>query len=123
MLNTTITLVGDSASTRDYALQSWQGPNTVRANAAASPGLPETLSIQHSERTNKTNGELLQRHNVRFVKSVANSDGVTVSAVVQVSFEHDIDPAITAAIVKDMFTQAKNLLDATTIGKLLNNEP
>lgn len=123
MLSQDLTLAGDASSSRVYSLQALEKGGSLRSNSAATPGLPETLSIQHTERTDKSTKVTVQRHSVRLEKSVANAAGVPVKSTVFVVFEHHIDPAVTAAQIKDQFTQAKNLLDGTTIGKVLNNEP
>lgn len=123
MLPQDITIVGDSASTRIY---SWKSPispgGLLRVNSSAPVGLPETLSVNHTE--GKQAGLPLDRHLVRLDLSKLTALGVAVRASFYVVMEVPRDPIITAAMLKDMRTQAFNLLNvAGYMDKLLAGEP
>jgi hypothetical protein len=123
MLNTDITLAGDSSSSRVY---SWKSPispgGILRVNSSAPVGLPETLSVNHTE--GKKGGLPLDRHLIRLDLAKANGSGAVVTASFYVVMEVPRDPIITAAMLKDMRTQMVNLLaTAGYMDKLLAGEP
>lgn len=122
MFNTSITLAGDSSSSRAYDLVSIVDGSAIRKVATAPTGELESLTTKHSSSVN-SQGITVKRHLVRFDLRKSGSSGKPVQAAVYVVFEVPQDSAITAAIIKDMFTQSKNFLDATNIGKVLNDEP
>lgn len=122
MLNTDITLAGDSSSTRTYALRSIEGGNSFRANASAPNGEAETLTVKHSSNKNGS-GIAVKRHLVRLDLQKVNAAGIPVNAAVYVVVEVPVDPAITVAYIKDMRTQMTNFLVNANVDKILSDEP
>jgi hypothetical protein len=122
MFTDPITLVGDSASTRGYALVSIQDGNTVRANPLAPVNAPETMQVKHQ--LSSRGGVPLDRHLARLDLTKINSLSAPVVASVYMTLEVPRDAAITLAMIKDMRTQLTNFVNtAGNIEKLLNNEP
>jgi hypothetical protein len=121
MFTDPITLVGDSASTRNYALKSIVDGKTVRANAAAPVNLPELLTISHS--VSSRNGVPLDRHSIRLDLCKANALLTVLQASYYVVIEVPQDSTITAAMIKDMRTQMTNFVTDANIAKILNGEP
>lgn len=123
MLNTDIVLAGDGGSTRTYA---WKAPispgGLLRVNSSSPVGLPETLSVNHTE--SKAGGLPLDRHLIRLDLSKSTASGAVVKASFYVVMEVPRDPVITAAMLKDMKTQMVNLLAVSGyMDKLLAGEP
>jgi len=117
------TIVGDSSSTRVYALTSLLGGVSVRQNASAPVGLPEQFLISHQE--SKRGGFALDRHSIRFNLSKTSSVGTSpVQASVYCVIEVPRDSAITVAMIRDMRTQLVNFITSNgNVDKILNGEP
>jgi hypothetical protein len=123
MFNTSITLAGDSASTRNYDLRSIEGGKSIRANASAASNELEALTISHSQNTLK-DGTKVKRHLVRLDLTKVNAtSGKAFNAAVYAVIEQPIDSVITTALLKDMRTQLKNFLDDGNTLKVINDEP
>lgn len=122
MLNTDITLTGDAASSQTYSFMNYPTPtSSLRGDRVAGTVLPRTMAIGHS--LSKKGASAIERHVVRLNLTKANAlTAEKVTGSVYVVFERPQDDAVTIAHYKDMFTQIKNLLDAGTIEKVLNNE-
>jgi hypothetical protein len=123
MLLQDITLAGDASSSRIY---SWKSPispgGILRINSSAPVGLPETLSVNHTE--SKQGGLPLDRHLVRLDLSKSTALGVVVRGSFYVVMEVPRDPIFTAAMLKDMKTQMVNLLAVSgNMDKLIAGEP
>lgn len=123
MFNTSITLAGESSSTRNYDLVSMDGGNSVRKNPLAPVGELESLSIRHSSSVQKDTGLTIDRHLVRFDLQKVTSGGEPANLGVYVVMEVPRDSVITAALVKDIRTQMVNLLTLGNVDKILNGEP
>lgn len=121
MFTTSLTVLGDSSSSRVYDLRSILNGTAIRGVAAAPANAPEILTISHS--TSSRNGIPLDRHLLRLDLTKINSDNKPVMASVYCVIEVPQDTVITLAIIKDMRTQLKNLLDDTNTAKLVNSEP
>jgi hypothetical protein len=79
------------------------------------------MTIGHS--VSKKGALSTERHVVRLNLTKANAlTGEKVTGSVYVVFERPQDDSVTVAHYKDMLTQIKNLLDAGTVEKVLNNE-
>jgi hypothetical protein len=117
-----ITLVGDSASTRDYKLRSIVAGNSERGNASAPANELENLSIKHSRSVK--NGVVVKRHLVRLDLGKVNATTqVLHTAGVYAVLEVPTDSSITSTMIKDMVTQLKNFLTAGNVSALINEEP
>lgn len=122
MYPTDITLTGDSASTRTYALRSITDGNAIRAVATAPANQPEVLTVKHQ--VSSRGGIPLDRHLVRLDLSKEDSEGTVVMGSVYLTVEVPRNSAFTAAMAKDMKTQLVNFINtATYADKLLNSEP
>jgi hypothetical protein len=122
MFTDPITLVGDSASTRGYALVSIEGGSTIRSNPLAPVNTPETMLVKHQ--LSSRGGLPLDRHLVRLDLTKINALSLPVVGSVYVNFEVPRDLVFTLAMVKDMRTQLVNFITlAGVVEKLLNNEP
>jgi expansin (peptidoglycan-binding protein) len=121
MLSLDITLAGDASSSQIYSLVDVDNGNSVRKNSSAPADAPQSLTIKHESYTKS--GYSGGRHLIRLDRSRAQA---TTLIPVQGSVYVVIDaPAntVSAADLKDMFTQLKNLLTAGVISQMLNGEP
>lgn len=121
MFPLSITLAGDAGSSRAYALTSVEGGRSIRKNATAPSGEPETLTIAHSATKRGTLD--VDRHLMRLdlTKSDVNGNKATASVQLVIELPRSIS---TAAQVKDMKTQVVNFLaTAGYMDQILNSEP
>lgn len=121
MFSLDITLAGDSGSSQTYSLVSVNEGNSIRSNAAAPKDAPQTLIHKHESYVRDSIKGV--RHLVRFERSRAHATTakqVTGSVYIVIDAPNE---TITAADIKDMFTQIKNHLTAGNIDKVLNGEP
>lgn len=121
MFTNDITLAGDASSSTTYALLSIADGKSVRGNAAATLGQPQTLTVSHS--VTKRGSLQVDRHLARLDKTKLDALNSPVGAAVYAVLEVPRNSAITEAEINDMVTQLKNFLSAGNIDKLLNGEP
>lgn len=121
MFTNDITLAGDASSSTTYALLSIADGKSVRGNAAAPLGQPQTLTISHG--VTKRGSLMVDRHLARLDKTKLDASNAPVGAAVYTVLEVPRNATITEAEINDMCTQLKNLLSAGNIDKLLNGEP
>jgi len=122
MLTDPITLVGDSSSTRAYALRSITDGKSIRS--VASPVAPITGELLSIGTTVASKGSVTtDRHLIRLDRTIPNAAGTPVTASYYVVIEVPRDVVITQAIIKDMRTQMSALLVDATLVKILNGEP
>lgn len=122
MFTNDITLVGDAASTRTYALTGVSDGKSIRANPLRSAALPERMTISHAP--SKKGTLITDRHLVRFDNAVSDPlTGEVLTIGVYCVLEIPRNVNATAAVAKDMVTQLKNFLSAGFVQQLLNNEP
>jgi hypothetical protein len=121
MLLNDITLAGDASSSQTYSLISVQDGNSVRRNSAAPSDAPQQLIVKHES---YSKGSLKgTRHLVRLERTRAQATSLTpVTGSVHLVIDAPGD-TVTAADLKDMFTQLKNLLTAGVVTQVLNGEP
>jgi len=122
MLTDPVTLVGDSASTRDYALVSIEKGKSLRSvSTPVAPITSETLTISSTKSVK--GGITTVRHLIRLDRTLPNGTGVPVNAGLYTVIEVPVDAVITQAMIKDMRTQMASILGNTTLVKILNGEP
>jgi hypothetical protein len=122
MFNNDIALAGTSV-TDTFSLQSVVGGKSIRSDAAATIGVPRSLTISHQEVT-RSYGKA-DRHLVRLDRDfeAAMAGDPNVQASVQLVIEvprNDVTVAQIQSLVDQMeaFTGTAGYL-----GKILNNEP
>jgi hypothetical protein len=121
MLPIDITLAGDAASSQMYSIVDVDGGNSIRKVAAAPADAPQVLLVKHEPYTK--GGYSGVRHLVRTERTRAQATSlIPVTGSVHVVFDTPRD-TVTAADIKDMFTQIKNLLTAGVITQVFNGEP
>lgn len=116
-----ITLAGDNSSSTVYSLLSIADGKSIRGNAAATLGQPQTLTVSHS--TAKRGSLTVDRHLVRLDKTKLNALSAPVTCGLYVVLEVPRDSTFLESEVLDMSTQLKNFLSQGNIDKLLNGEP
>jgi len=116
----TITLAGDSSSTRDYAAVTYGDRKIIRRSTVTGLGQPQDLTISHSEQ--KAGTATYDRHLVRFDRTIVDSEGNSATGSVYVVL---VAPRgiVTAAQMADQVTQMKNFFTSGNVTKLLNSEP
>jgi hypothetical protein len=121
MLSLDITLAGDAGSSQTYSTVSIADGNSVRRNAAAPLDAPQQLIVKHeSYAKGATKG---QRHLVRLERTRAQATSLTpITGSVHLVIDAPAD-TVSAADLKDMFTQLKALLTAGVVNQILNGEP
>lgn len=121
MLSLDITLAGDASSSQIYSLVSVEQGNSIRSNASAPTDSPQVMTVKHESYTKGTvKGK---RHLVRLERTRPEAETATpVTGSVHVVFDLP-NATVTAADLKDMFTQIKNLLTAGIITQIFNGEP
>jgi hypothetical protein len=121
MFSLDITLAGDASSSQTYSLVDVDNGNSVRRNSAAPSDAPQLMTIKHESRV--SGGISGKRHLIRLDRSRAQATTLTqVQGSVYVVIDAP-DNTVTAADLKDMFTQLKNFLTAGAITQILNGEP
>jgi hypothetical protein len=122
MFPTDIALAGTSV-TDTFALQSIQGGKSIRADAAATPGIPRTVTISHQEVSRS--GGPADRHLVRLDRSFSPAEEGDPIQVASVQLVIEVPrSAVNAAAVQNMVDQLEAFLGtAGYLTKLLNSEP
>jgi hypothetical protein len=123
MFATDITLTRTSGS-KTYSLQSITGGRSVRSDAAAPLGQPNTLTISHQ--VAQQSGIVVDRHLARFDDSTAGTiAGSTVVTNPSVQLVLSCPRQVTTvAQMKDALSALTAFLAVgANVDKLLNNEP
>jgi hypothetical protein len=117
-----VVLTGDVAPTsRTYAFNSMEGGRSIRKNALAPLGEPETLTVAHT--ATKRGTQSVDRHLVRIDLTKSDVNGVLAVGSVQVVLEVP-RVILTAAQIKDMWLRVVNLFATSGyMDKILNSEP
>ena len=115
----------DGTTPKTYSLQSIVDAKSIRANAAAAVGAPETLTISHGKR-NPKDSTSADRHLVRFdTTKVDSTSGVSQLASVYLVIEMP-ESQFTSTDIIEMFHRLEHIIvDSSAAGllKILNNEP